>query len=103
MPAHSHQVLDLTKQQEVTKQHESKEREAEFRRQVAALEKVWQPARRPAPLQRDGACFDPADLSPLTRMQEREQLRYQEEKQLEEQRAQVGSTLYRSHGGACRR
>ena len=34
------QVLDLTKQQEVTKQHESKEREAEFRRQVAALEKV---------------------------------------------------------------
>jgi len=33
-------VLDITKQQEVTKQHESKEREAEFRRQVAALEKV---------------------------------------------------------------
>ena len=34
------QVLDLTKSQELTKQQESKEREVEFRRQVAALEKV---------------------------------------------------------------
>lgn len=34
------QVLELSKQQEVTKQYESKEREAEFRKQLALLEKV---------------------------------------------------------------
>ncbi len=55
------QALDLSKQQEITKQIESKEREAEFRKQMALLEK------------------------------EREQVRFQEEKQLEEQRAQVSS------------
>ncbi len=34
------QALELSRQQEVTKQAESKEREADYRRQAAALEKV---------------------------------------------------------------
>lgn len=34
------QVLEITKQQEITKQHESREREAEFRKQLAQLDKV---------------------------------------------------------------
>ena len=57
------QALDLSKQQEVTKQQESKEKEADYKRQVAQLEK------------------------------ERETVRYQEERHLEEQRAQVGARM----------
>lgn len=56
---HHAQVLELSKQQEVTKQTESKEREAEFRKQLALLEK------------------------------ERELARFKEERELEETRAQV--------------
>jgi flagellin-like hook-associated protein FlgL len=33
-------VLELTKQQELTKQAEAREREADFRRQASALDKV---------------------------------------------------------------
>jgi ATPase family AAA domain-containing protein 3A/B len=56
-------VLDLSRQQEVTKQQESKEKEADYRRQAAQLEK------------------------------ERETVRYQEERHLEEQRAQVAARM----------
>ena len=39
-PALRLQVLDLSKQQEITKQAEAREREADYRRQAAQLEKV---------------------------------------------------------------
>ncbi|KAG1677962.1 hypothetical protein FOA52_001380 [Chlamydomonas sp. UWO 241] len=57
------QVLELSKQQEVTKQAESKERESEFRKQLALLEK------------------------------ERELARFKEERELEETRAQVQARM----------
>lgn len=57
------QALELSKQQEVTKQTEHKEKEADYRRQAAQLEK------------------------------EREQVRAQEEARLEEQRASIGAKM----------
>ncbi|PNW84441.1 hypothetical protein CHLRE_03g144967v5 [Chlamydomonas reinhardtii] len=57
------QALELSRQQEISKQAEHKEKEADYRRQAAALEK------------------------------EREVVRYEEERKLEEQRAQVGARM----------
>ncbi|GIL58833.1 hypothetical protein Vafri_13806 [Volvox africanus] len=57
------QALELSRQQEITKQTEHKEKEADYRRQAAALEK------------------------------EREIVRYEEERKMEEQRAQVAARM----------
>ncbi|EFJ44341.1 hypothetical protein VOLCADRAFT_64976 [Volvox carteri f. nagariensis] len=57
------QALELSRQQEVTKQAEHREKEADYRRQAAALEK------------------------------EREVVRYEEERKMEEQRAQVAARM----------
>ncbi|KAG2495260.1 hypothetical protein HYH03_006533 [Edaphochlamys debaryana] len=57
------QALELSRQQEVTKQAEAREREADYRRQAAALER------------------------------ERETIRYEEERKMEEQRAQVAARM----------
>ena len=48
------QVLDVTRQQEVTKQTEHKEKEADYRRQVAQLEKEREQVGAPETT-RDGA------------------------------------------------
>lgn len=108
------QVIDLTKTQEVTKQHEAKEREAQAMAQAALLNKVCCPsaprfdmntaARCPVCIHMDRivelsqTCIQhaapsvPACLR-IMYPQEREQVRYQEERQLEEQRAQVGARM----------